>query len=163
MVSDVHPVTYQEPKYWCSVVYYELNNRVGEAFNASQPSIIVDGFTDPSNNSDRFCLGLLSNVNRNSTIENTRRHIGKGALPVSSCSLFDRTLKLHMQTVLFSVMAVGLKLQMNQLLMAFHYKLGGSLIAYLMSKYIGISFVNSRLRLILKFALNIIALEVQLD
>ncbi|KAA0200979.1 Mothers against decapentaplegic 1 [Fasciolopsis buskii] len=76
--QNVHPVTYQEPKYWCSVVYYELNNRVGEAFNASQPSIIVDGFTDPSNNSDRFCLGLLSNVNRNSTIENTRRHIGKG-------------------------------------------------------------------------------------
>ena len=27
---------------------------------------------------DRFCLGQLSNVNRNSTIENTRRHIGKG-------------------------------------------------------------------------------------
>ena len=27
---------------------------------------------------NRFCLGLLSNVNRNSTIENTRRHIGKG-------------------------------------------------------------------------------------
>ncbi|KAF5396671.1 Mothers against decapentaplegic 1 [Paragonimus heterotremus] len=74
----MHPVTYQEPKYWCSVVYYELNNRVGEAFNALQPSIIIDGFTDPSNNSDRFCLGLLSNVNRNSTIENTRRHIGKG-------------------------------------------------------------------------------------
>ncbi|CAH8668782.1 unnamed protein product [Dicrocoelium dendriticum] len=76
--QNMHPVTYQEPKYWCSVVYYELNNRVGEAFNAIQPSIIIDGFTDPSNNSDRFCLGLLSNVNRNSTIENTRRHIGKG-------------------------------------------------------------------------------------
>ncbi|THD19741.1 Mothers against decapentaplegic like protein 9 [Fasciola hepatica] len=76
--QKVHPVTYQEPKYWCSVVYYELNDRVGEAFNASQPSIIVDGFTDPSNNSDRFCLGLLSNVNRNSTIKNTLRHIGKG-------------------------------------------------------------------------------------
>ncbi|VEL36333.1 unnamed protein product [Protopolystoma xenopodis] len=78
--QNVQPVNYQEPKHWCSVVYYELNNRVGEAFFASQPSIIIDGFTDPSNNSDRFCLGLLSNVNRNSTIENTRRHIGKGAI-----------------------------------------------------------------------------------
>ncbi|XP_069131166.1 mothers against decapentaplegic homolog 5-like isoform X3 [Argopecten irradians] len=74
----LQPVTYQEPQYWCSIVYYELNNRVGEAFHASQTSIVVDGFTDPSNNADRFCLGLLSNVNRNSTIENTRRHISKG-------------------------------------------------------------------------------------
>ncbi|ESO93683.1 hypothetical protein LOTGIDRAFT_104873 [Lottia gigantea] len=77
-ISDVQPVTYQEPQYWCSIVYYELNNRVGEAFHASRSSIVVDGFTDPSNNADRFCLGLLSNVNRNSTIENTRRHISKG-------------------------------------------------------------------------------------
>jgi len=76
--KNMQSVTYQEPKNWCSIVYYELNNRVGEAFFASKLSIIVDGFTDPSNNSDRFCLGLLSNVNRNSTIENTRRHIGKG-------------------------------------------------------------------------------------
>lgn len=75
---DVHPVTYQEPLYWCTIAYYELNSRVGEVFHAHSHSIIVDGFTDPSNNSDRFCLGLLSNVNRNSTIENTRRHIGKG-------------------------------------------------------------------------------------
>ncbi|KAL5011970.1 hypothetical protein ScPMuIL_010521 [Solemya velum] len=75
---NVQPITYQEPQYWCSIVYYELNNRVGEAFHASHTSIVVDGFTDPSNNADRFCLGLLSNVNRNSTIENTRRHIGKG-------------------------------------------------------------------------------------
>lgn len=35
----------------------------------------VDGFTDPSN-SERFCLGLLSNVNRNAAVELTRRHIG---------------------------------------------------------------------------------------
>lgn len=76
--SHMQPVTYQEPQYWCSIVYYELNNRVGEAFHASRTSIVVDGFTDPSNNADRFCLGLLSNVNRNSTIENTRRHISKG-------------------------------------------------------------------------------------
>lgn len=79
--ADLQPVTYQEPQFWCSIVYYELNNRVGEAFHASQTSIVVDGFTDPSNNADRFCLGLLSNVNRNSTIENTRRHISKGNIP----------------------------------------------------------------------------------
>lgn len=76
--SDGMQVTYQEPQYWSSIVYYELNSRVGEAFHASNTSIVVDGFTDPSNNAQRFCLGLLSNVNRNSTIENTRRHIGKG-------------------------------------------------------------------------------------
>uniref|UniRef100_A0A8C1NVG6 Mothers against decapentaplegic homolog n=1 Tax=Cyprinus carpio TaxID=7962 RepID=A0A8C1NVG6_CYPCA len=75
---NVQPVAYAEPKHWCSIVYYELNNRVGEAFQASSTSVLVDGFTDPSNNRNRFCLGLLSNVNRNSTIENTRRHIGKG-------------------------------------------------------------------------------------
>ncbi|XP_065567202.1 protein mothers against dpp-like isoform X1 [Artemia franciscana] len=75
---DVHPVAYQEPPYWCSIAYYELNSRVGEIFHANSHSIIVDGFTNPNNKSDRFCLGQLSNVNRNSTIENTRRHIGKG-------------------------------------------------------------------------------------
>ncbi|KAG5844653.1 hypothetical protein ANANG_G00164770 [Anguilla anguilla] len=76
--ADLRPVCYEEPEYWCSVAYYELNNRVGETFHASSRSVLVDGFTDPSNNKNRFCLGLLSNVNRNSTIEHTRRHIGKG-------------------------------------------------------------------------------------
>ena len=71
-------VRYQEPEYWCSIFYYELNNRVGEAFRATQSHVVVDGFTDPSTSADRFCLGLLSNINRNSTIENARRHIGKG-------------------------------------------------------------------------------------
>nr|AAL86774.1 Smad8C [Xenopus laevis] len=75
---DFRPVCYEEPLLWCSVAYYELNNRVGETFQASARSVLIDGFTDPSNNKNRFCLGLLSNVNRNSTIENTRRHIGKG-------------------------------------------------------------------------------------
>ena len=78
-VVDVQPVTYQEQRNWASVAYYELNNRVGEVFHATSTSVIVDGYTDPSNNAERFCLGLLSNVNRNSTIENTRRHIGKGS------------------------------------------------------------------------------------
>lgn len=76
--THVTPVTYQEPTCWASIAYYELNNRVGEVFHAQTHSVIVDGFTDPNNNSERFCLGLLSNVNRNSTLENTRRHIGKG-------------------------------------------------------------------------------------
>lgn len=71
-------VQYQEPPYWCSVAYYELNNRVGEVFHASRSHVVIDGFTDPSTTGDRFCVGLLSSVHRNSTIENTRRHIGKG-------------------------------------------------------------------------------------
>lgn len=77
---DAVPVHYQQPKMWCSIMYYELNTRVGEKFEAPEgtTSIVVDGFTDPANNNERFCLGLLSNVNRNSTIENTRKHIGKG-------------------------------------------------------------------------------------
>ena len=69
---------YQEPDCWCSVMYYELNNRVGEQFRTGRSNVIIDGYTDPNTTSDRFSLGLLSNVNRNSTIENTRRHIGKG-------------------------------------------------------------------------------------
>ncbi|XP_067040829.1 mothers against decapentaplegic homolog 5-like isoform X2 [Acropora muricata] len=78
-LSHVTPVNYQEPSSWCYVSYYELNNRIGDRFYANSTSIIVDGFTDPNTgNSERFCLGLLSNVNRNSTIESTRRHIGKG-------------------------------------------------------------------------------------
>uniref|UniRef100_H2YRY5 Mothers against decapentaplegic homolog n=1 Tax=Ciona savignyi TaxID=51511 RepID=H2YRY5_CIOSA len=75
--SDAQPVAYCEPPFWCSISYYEMNLRIGETFHASQPSLTVDGFTDPSN-SERFCLGLLSNINRNQQIELTRRHVGKG-------------------------------------------------------------------------------------
>lgn len=75
--ADAQPVTYTEPSFWCSISYYELNTRVGETFHASQPSLAVDGFCDPSN-SERFCLGLLSNVNRSQQVEMTRRHIGRG-------------------------------------------------------------------------------------
>ncbi|XP_014279540.1 protein mothers against dpp [Halyomorpha halys] len=77
-MTEVAPVSYQEPPYWASIAYYELNCRVGEVFHCQAHSVIVDGFTNPSSNMNRFCLGQLSNVNRNSTIENTRRHIGKG-------------------------------------------------------------------------------------
>ncbi|XP_028397448.1 mothers against decapentaplegic homolog 1-like [Dendronephthya gigantea] len=77
--SDMAAVNYQEPRNWATIAYYELNTRVGEPFHCHTTSVVVDGFTDPNtNHSERFCLGLLSNVNRNSTIENTRKHIGKG-------------------------------------------------------------------------------------
>ncbi len=79
MLQPVVPVHYQEVPSWCSIAYYELNSRVGEIFQASNVDVYVDGFTNPtSQNNQRFCLGQLSNVNRNSTIEQTRRHIGKG-------------------------------------------------------------------------------------
>lgn len=72
-------VPYVRPPTLFTITYYELNCRVGQAFESNSQKVIIDGFTNPSNNSSRFCLGQLSNVNRNSTIESTRRHIGKGA------------------------------------------------------------------------------------
>ena len=55
-----------------------MNARVGEAYFASSPSVLIDGFTNPSKTSDRFSLGILSNINRTPVIENTRKQIGKG-------------------------------------------------------------------------------------
>ena len=46
------------------------------------PECIIDGFTDPTSGEasgqHKVSLGLFSNINRNSTIESTRRLIGKG-------------------------------------------------------------------------------------
>lgn len=72
--SDVEQVHYVEPEYWANVAYYELNSRVGDQFrcNTNSYSLIIDGFTHPScNTSNRFCLGQLSNVNRNSTVSSS--------------------------------------------------------------------------------------------
>jgi len=65
----------------CSYIAYVPANQIyllwGETFHAAQSSLTVDGFTDPSS-AERFCLGLLSNVNRTQHVEITRRHVGKG-------------------------------------------------------------------------------------
>ncbi|KAI6227599.1 Mothers against decapentaplegic-like protein [Aphelenchoides fujianensis] len=71
------PVPYTPCKYWATISYYELNTRIGEQVRVSANTIHIDGFTDP-NSQDKISLGLFSNVNRNTTIENTRRHIGRG-------------------------------------------------------------------------------------
>lgn len=69
--QQVEQVHYVEPEYWANVAYYELNSRVGESFrcNTNSYELVIDGFTHPScKTSNRFCLGQLSNVNRNSTV-----------------------------------------------------------------------------------------------
>ena len=37
---ELEPVMYCEPTFWCSISYYEMNNRVGENYHASQVLII---------------------------------------------------------------------------------------------------------------------------
>ncbi|CAJ0578479.1 unnamed protein product, partial [Mesorhabditis spiculigera] len=76
-ITAISKLKMPPPAFWATINYYELNTRVGEQFKVYLKEITVDGFTDPSNDG-RICLGLLTNVNRNNTIENTRRHIGRG-------------------------------------------------------------------------------------
>ncbi|KER28473.1 hypothetical protein T265_04701 [Opisthorchis viverrini] len=71
-------VTFSDLKYWCTVFYYELNTRVGDAFHAGRLTLTIDGFTEPCYRADRFSLGSLSHVNRPPQVESTRRHIGRG-------------------------------------------------------------------------------------
>lgn len=67
------------PEFWCSISYFELDQKVGEIFKvpSSNSTITVDGYTDPSS-PDRFCLGKLTSVHRTEAIEKARLHIGKG-------------------------------------------------------------------------------------
>lgn len=76
-MTNGEQVPFDEPHEWCLISYYEMSTRVGEQFHASQPQVIIDGFTDPSN-AERFCLGGLTNVHRTFEIDKARRHIGRG-------------------------------------------------------------------------------------
>jgi hypothetical protein len=76
---DMMPIPMIEQPYWCSLSYYEMKQRVGEMFHVTSNvhSCTIDGYTDPSSG-QRFCLGVLSNVNRTNEIEMTRHYIGRG-------------------------------------------------------------------------------------
>jgi hypothetical protein len=76
-IANGEQVPFEEPHEWCLISYYEMSTRVGEQFHATQPQVIIDGFTDPSN-AERFCLGGLTNVHRTFEIDKARRHIGRG-------------------------------------------------------------------------------------
>ena len=58
-ITNGEQVPFEEPHEWCLISYYEMSTRVGEQFHATQPQVIIDGFTDPSN-AERFCLGGLT-------------------------------------------------------------------------------------------------------
>ncbi|KAI6658868.1 Smad4 [Oopsacas minuta] len=68
------------PEYWCTISYFELESQVGELFKVPSHSshVIIDGYVDPAPAGDRFCLGRLSNVHRNSETDRVRLHIGRG-------------------------------------------------------------------------------------
>lgn len=66
---DLLPVPMVPQPYWCSISYYEMKQRVGEMFHVASTvsSVTIDGYTDPSS-AQRFCLGVLSNVNRSQEV-----------------------------------------------------------------------------------------------
>ncbi|CAF3751601.1 unnamed protein product [Rotaria sordida] len=70
-------VIFQEPREWCRISYYEMSNRVGEQYLATQSQVIIDGYTHPSD-AERFCLGGLTNIQRTMEIDKARRYIGRG-------------------------------------------------------------------------------------
>lgn len=76
-IIDFQEVPYSEGASWCSISYHEFDQRLGEKYQPSSFTVSVDGFTHPAC-SDRYCIGGLSNVNRNEFTEWVRRRIGRG-------------------------------------------------------------------------------------
>ncbi|OQV24599.1 Mothers against decapentaplegic-like protein 2 [Hypsibius exemplaris] len=78
-VPPTERIGYMEPEFWCSVAYYELQDRLGGFFNVPQAmrTFRVDGYTD-SMTADRYSVARLSNSRRTDVIEKTRGNIGKG-------------------------------------------------------------------------------------
>lgn len=71
-------INYKDPEGpWMSLVYYELDLRVGDSYNVTQPHLLVDGFTAPSNE-HRLCLGYRNSCNRSDAIKDARKRIGRG-------------------------------------------------------------------------------------
>ena len=71
-------IQYEEPPYWCSIMYYERNQRIGEFFHATQSHVVVDGYTDLCVTADRFSLWVIYNESNNRSIKNVRQQIGGG-------------------------------------------------------------------------------------
>jgi hypothetical protein len=77
-VIDIQEVPFTDDQFWCSITYHEYDQRIGEKYHSTSRVVSVDGFTQPMCN-DRFCIGGISNVNRNQFTEWVRRRIGRGA------------------------------------------------------------------------------------
>ena len=92
--SDTQQIVFQEPEFWCRIIYYELGRQVYfyymllnviccliipqvGTFDAKSRAITIDGYVDPASN-DRLCLGFFSNPERTPHVEQTRHSIGKG-------------------------------------------------------------------------------------
>lgn len=105
--------TDESQEHWCSITYAELNQKIGEPFKGSSPKVIVDGFTDPSVHKRRFSLGILSNINRNSVIEMTRRAIRKGVcLENNDAHIFVKN--LSESSIFFHSKNCNVENQLNQ-------------------------------------------------
>ncbi|CAF3349842.1 unnamed protein product [Rotaria socialis] len=72
-------VPHQIQPVWCTINYYEFSSKVGEQFRGTERKIFVDGYTLPYRKvSNRFSLGSLENVKRQSIAEDVRTLIRGG-------------------------------------------------------------------------------------